>query len=303
MISTIQGRLADGARRTIVHSYRLDLESEIELWIQVQELLLNDADLSKVIDDTKSWFTQMEVRDLIYLQLFFMANSLGRPPTTSQFIQLLTRQTLALVTAAIHCALSAYATGKKVTFMYSQDEYWGKICLSTVIDCITAEATELINYTLCAASSPPPPWCSSAITGAPQSPSALLSVDSHFDISFSAPYCLFCWRSSCWLDTPQSPPRPRLGASLFHSRRFTSFPFTSLPFQRCSAWMGCSAGYAVLGLDSCPSSSFHTPPSPSSLPLPTLHSTSGIPPVLVAHHFSPWIHNIAFQAPSWYSAS
>jgi len=37
---------------------------------------------------------------------------------------------------------------------------------------------------------PPPPWFSSAIIGAPQSPSAFLSLDWCFDISFSATYCI-----------------------------------------------------------------------------------------------------------------
>ena len=139
--------MADGARRTIVRSYRLDLGSETELRIQVKELLFDDAYLSKVIEDKKSWFTRMEVLDLIYHQFFFTANSLGRQPTTSQFFQPLAPQTLALVAAAIHCALSEYATGKKVTVMFSQDEYRGKFCPSTVMNCITAEATALINYT------------------------------------------------------------------------------------------------------------------------------------------------------------
>jgi len=58
------------------------------------------------------------------------------------------------------------------------------------MDCITAEATALINYTCGGAASYPPPWFSSTIIGAPQSPSALLSVDWRFDISFSAAYCI-----------------------------------------------------------------------------------------------------------------
>ena len=41
--------------------------------------------------------------------------------------------------------------------MFTQVEYGGKICLSTVIDCITAEATGLVNYTWWAASYTPPP--------------------------------------------------------------------------------------------------------------------------------------------------
>jgi len=76
----------------------------------------------------------MEVFDLIYHQFFFTANSLGRQPTTSQLFQHPTPQTLALVAAAIHCALSEYATGKHVTVLFSQDEYRGKFCPSTVID-------------------------------------------------------------------------------------------------------------------------------------------------------------------------
>ena len=148
--------MADGARGTIVRSYRLDLGSETELRIQVNELLFDDAYHSKVINDKKSWFTRMEVLDLIYHQFFFTANSLGRQPTTSQFFQPLAPQTFDLVAAAIHCALSEYATGKKVTVMFSQDEYEGKFCPSMVIDCITAEAIALINYTWWGCFIPPP---------------------------------------------------------------------------------------------------------------------------------------------------
>jgi len=58
----------------------------------------------------KSWFTQMEVLDLIYHQFFFTANSLGRQLTTSHFFQPLAPQTLVLVVAGIDGALSEYAT-------------------------------------------------------------------------------------------------------------------------------------------------------------------------------------------------
>ena len=126
--------MADGAHQTIVRSDQLDLGSETELRTQVKELLFDDAYLSKVIDDKKAWFMWMEVLDLIYHQFFFTANSLGRQPTTLQFFQPLPLQTLAPVAAAIHCALSEYATGKKVTVMFSQDEYRGKFCPCTVID-------------------------------------------------------------------------------------------------------------------------------------------------------------------------
>jgi hypothetical protein len=49
--------LADGAHRTGVCIYKLDFGSETEFWINVKELLFNDASLSKVVDDKKSWFT------------------------------------------------------------------------------------------------------------------------------------------------------------------------------------------------------------------------------------------------------
>jgi hypothetical protein len=76
----------------------------------------------------------MEVLDLIKHQFFLTANSFERQPTTSQLFQLLALQTLARVAAAIHCTLSEYATRKKVTVIYSQDEYRGKFCPSTVMD-------------------------------------------------------------------------------------------------------------------------------------------------------------------------
>jgi hypothetical protein len=68
----------------------LDVGSETECRIEIKELLFDDAYLSKGIDDKKSWFTRMDVLDLIYHQFFFTANSLGRQLTTSQFFQPLT---------------------------------------------------------------------------------------------------------------------------------------------------------------------------------------------------------------------
>jgi hypothetical protein len=126
----------------------LDFESQTELRIQIKKLLFDDAYLSKVIKDKKSWSTRMEVLDLIYHHFSFTANILGQQPTTSQFFQPLTPQTLALVAAAIHCALSEYATGKQGTVMFSQDEYRGIFCPSTVTDCISAEAIALIEFKL-----------------------------------------------------------------------------------------------------------------------------------------------------------
>jgi hypothetical protein len=57
--------------------------SEVICWIaaqrliQVKELLFDDAYLSKIVDDKKSWFTVMEVINLLYQQFLFTANSLG----------------------------------------------------------------------------------------------------------------------------------------------------------------------------------------------------------------------------------
>jgi hypothetical protein len=127
---------------------------------------------------------------------------------------------------------------------------------------------------------PPPQWCSLARIDAPQSPSALLSLDWRFELSLSA---------------PQSPLRPRFRAPAFHSRLITS-----LFFRRCSAWMAapldrCSStpvsapwpGFA-------PSITFRAPPSTSALPL---HSTSSTPPLLEGHLFFLRIHHIAFRTP------
>jgi len=178
MISTIRGHLADEGHQTVVHRYRLDLGSESELRIQVREHLFDNAFLSKVIDDKKSWSTRMEVLDLIYHQFFFTATSLGRQLTTSQFFQPLTLQTLALVAAAIYCALSEYTTGKKVTVTFSQDEYQGKFCPSTVIRLhyCRSHCTHQLHMVGCFIP-PPPQWCSSDRIGAPQSPSGLFSLD------------------------------------------------------------------------------------------------------------------------------
>jgi len=168
--------LADRAHRTVVRSYRLDAGSETELRIKVKELLFDDAYLSKVVDDKKSWFTRMEVLDFIYHQFFFTANSLGRQPTTLQYCQPLAPQPLALAAAAIHCALSEYTSGKKVTVMFSQDEYRGTFGPSPVIN-FTLEATTQ-SYISGRTTPPPPPLrCNSTRIGAPQSSSELLSVD------------------------------------------------------------------------------------------------------------------------------
>ena len=155
-ISTIRGRWADGARRTVVCSYRLDVGSGTELRIKVKELLFDDAYLSKVVADKKSWFTRMEVLDLIYHQFFFTANSLGRQPTTSQHFQLRAPQTLALAAAAIHCVLSEYTSGKKATDMFSEDEYRGTFGASPVINYTLEATTQSITHQRRHHTPPPP---------------------------------------------------------------------------------------------------------------------------------------------------
>jgi len=144
----------------------------------------------------------MEVLDLIYHQLFFMANSLGSQPTTSQYFQPLAPQTLALVATAIHCALSEYAGGKKATVLYSQDEYRGTFCPSPMIY-FSPDATAPFNHTLVGRFKPPPTTmrCNSARIGTPQFPLVLLSLDSLFSISFCSQFLVFR-RSSAGIGTP-----------------------------------------------------------------------------------------------------
>jgi len=77
----------------------------------LKKLLFDDAYHFQFVDDKKSWFMQMEELDLIYHQSFFPANSLGHQPPTSHDFQHVARHTLAVAVAAIHCALSAYASG------------------------------------------------------------------------------------------------------------------------------------------------------------------------------------------------
>jgi len=134
----------------------LELASGTERRIQVQELLFDDAELSRVIDDKKSLFMRMEVLDLIHYQLFFSASSLGQQPTSCQYLEPLPPQTLPLVAAAIHSALSEYASGKTATVMFSQDEYRGTYCPSPMIN-FTPEATALINHSLVDCFTPHPP--------------------------------------------------------------------------------------------------------------------------------------------------
>ena len=132
--------------------------SETELRIKVKELLFDNAYVSNVVDDKKSSFTRMEVLDPIYHQFVFTANSLGRQPTTFQYFQPVAPQTLALAAAAIHCALSEYAGGKKATGMFSQDEYRGTSGPSPVISFTLEATTPSITYQWPHHILPRPPW-------------------------------------------------------------------------------------------------------------------------------------------------
>jgi len=249
-ISTIQGRLADGAYQTVVHSYQLDLRSETELQIQVKELLFDNAYLSKVIEDKKSWFMQMEVLDLIYHQFFFTANSLGHQPMTSQYFQPLTLQTLELAAAAIHCALSEYASGKKATVMFSQDEYQGTFCPSPVIN-LTQEATAHINHTLLGHLIPPAvQLCkdrrSTIPIGAPEPRLTLFDFIPH-SIPPLSTLLNSHRRTSVWIV-----------ASILNSALLTPIPLP--PLSTLLRWYG---GYLIpVG---APQSRFGTPQSPSAL--------------------------------------
>jgi len=138
----------------------------------------------------------------------------------------------------------------------------------------------------------PPPWCSSAIIGAPQSSSTLLSFEWRFNISFSAPYCLFYRRSSIPSLTSN-----RSASISFQSRYL--FPLSALlSMDGLPRWI-CPAQSpsALLSHDFRPSISFCAPPSPSALTLPTSNSTSGTLPFLVVHLVFPRIRHICLSNP------
>ena len=118
--------------------------------------------------------------------------------------------------------------------MFSQDEYRGTFCPSPMKN-FTPEATALINHTLVGRFKPPPTtmWRNSARIGAPQSPSALLSLDSLSSISYRSQFLLI-WRSSAGIGAPLSP------SALLSLDSLSSISFRSqfLLFQRSSAGIG-----------------------------------------------------------------
>jgi len=119
----------------------------------------------------------MEVLDLIYHPFFFTANSLGRQPTTSRYFQPLAPQTLPLAAAAIHYVLSEYASGKKATVMFSQDEYRGTYGPSPVINSTLKATIQSITHQRPHHARGPPLRRTSTRVGAPQSSLELLSQD------------------------------------------------------------------------------------------------------------------------------
>jgi len=210
----------------------------------------------------------MEVLDLIYHLFFFTTNSLGCQPTTPQYFQPLTLPTLALAAAAIHCVLSENASGKKATVMFSQDEYRGTFCPSTVIN-FTLEATALINHTSVGRLIPPAAQLHydrpSSIPIGTLQPRLMLFYFILHSIPLSA-LLNSHWRTSVWIV-----------AHIFNSALLTHPP----PFRRSSTCMGApQSPSALLSLDLvllfilCSTITFcvflfstqHSPSWPSSLP-------------------------------------
>lgn len=60
-------------------------------------------------------------------QFFFTSNYLRYQSMTSQLVYRLTLQTDTQAASTIHCVLSEYATGKKVSVLCSEDKYQGKV--------------------------------------------------------------------------------------------------------------------------------------------------------------------------------
>lgn len=77
--------------------------------MQDKQHQVDDTYLTKIVKDEKSWFTQMEVIDLVYHKFFFSANILGCQPRTFLYFPPVTTQTLVVAAADIHGATSEYA--------------------------------------------------------------------------------------------------------------------------------------------------------------------------------------------------
>jgi len=156
----------------------------------VKELLFANAYLSKVVDDKMLWFTQMEVLDFIYAQFLFTTNSLERQPTTLQYFQPPAPLTLALAATAIHCVLSEYASGKKATVMFSQNEYQATFGPSPMINFTLEATTQSITHQRRLRTFAPPMQHNSTILVAHQSSSELVCLDWTSSISFHSQFLL-----------------------------------------------------------------------------------------------------------------
>jgi len=90
--------------------------------------MFDNTYLSKVVEDIKLLFTQMEVLDLYYHQFFFPANSQLSQHTTSQFVQPLSPSTVEVSPPTFHYAISEHTTTLLPTVTFSQDEYQCIFC-------------------------------------------------------------------------------------------------------------------------------------------------------------------------------
>jgi len=140
-------RLADGAFETVVCNKLWTFGFKTNGQIQIIELLIDDAYLSKFVQDMNWWFTRLEILDLIYNLFCTSTNILGYYSTSSQFCRYLALQTSAWSTAILHCILHKHTIGKKAMVMFSQHKYWGTFCLGLLIT-LTSAATAPIIATL-----------------------------------------------------------------------------------------------------------------------------------------------------------
>jgi len=167
----------------------LNLGSENKLRIQVKELLFDDEYFSTMVNDRNPWFTRTEVLDNIHNQYFFTANSSELLPTISHCFQHLAPQTVVLAAVSIHRLLSEYASRKKATVMFSQNENCGTLCTSPVLN-FTPKASARIDHTFVDRLIPRLHGNSARI-GSPPSLAALLSLDWCTNISLLCRFLLF----------------------------------------------------------------------------------------------------------------
>jgi len=101
------------------------------------------------MDDKKSWFTQMEVINLICHQFVITAHDLWCLPTTFQFIQPLAQSTLLPLALAIYWVWSECATGRMVEYIFFHDDYQDQCYPSLIID-FTGDCHWFLQIYICA---------------------------------------------------------------------------------------------------------------------------------------------------------